>query len=127
MTPEKDDPAASANPLLGYDSHDLLEAVDRLDDVRPVISDDGYQPPKIRSRLLKLHGMAMAMKNTSDLSLQGKKQLSRLLTLADDIEMEISGCIDNLERINEVLGKLLSLCSNEEWVDPDPKDDPEED
>lgn len=112
--------------MLGFDSHELLEAVDRLDDVRPVISDEGYQPPKIRIQLMKLHGMVMEMKDTSSLSLDGKKRLSRVMTLAGELDMELFGCIENLEKINEVLGKLLSLGRNEEWIDPDPEEDPEE-
>jgi len=49
MGKKKDVSEKPENPLLGYDSHALLEAVDLLDDVRPVISDEGYDPPKIRT------------------------------------------------------------------------------
>ena len=126
MTGKKDDTEVSGNPLLGYDSHELLEAVDLLDDVRPVISDEGYNPPKIRIQLMKLHRMVMEMKNTGSLSLQGKKQFSRVMTLAGELDMEIFGCVDNLEKINDMLGKLLATGRNEEWVDPDPEEDSEE-
>jgi len=114
------------NPLLGYDSHVLLEAVDLLDDVRPVISDEGYNPPKIRIQLMKLHRLAMEMKNTGTLTEEGKKQVSRILTLADELDMEIFGCIENLEKISDILGNLRSLGRDVEWIDPDPEEDPEE-
>jgi hypothetical protein len=126
MVKKKDVPEVSKNPLLGYDSHELLEAVDLLDDVRPVISDEGYNPPKIRIQLMKLHGMVFEMKNTGSLSLQDKKQFSRVMTLAGELDMEIFGCIENLEKINDMLGKLLATGRNEEWVEPDPEEDPEE-
>ena len=126
MTKKRDVPEGSENPLLGYDSHSLLEAVDLLDDVRPVISDEGYNPPKIRTQIMKLHGLVMEMKNTGTLSPEDRKQFSRAMTLADDLEMEISGCIENLEKINDVLGKLLGLGRDVEWIDLDPEEDPEE-
>jgi hypothetical protein len=126
MVKKKDVLEVSENPLLGYDSHELLEAVDLLDDVRPVISDEGYDPPKIRIQLMKLHGMVMEMKNDGSLDLQGKKQFSRVMTLAGELNMEIFGCVDNLEKINDMLRKLLATGRNEEWIDPDPEEDPEE-
>ncbi len=126
MGKKKDVSEKPENPLLGYDSHALLEAVDLLDDVRPVISDEGYNPPKIRIQLMKLHRLAMEMKNTGTLTEEGKKQVSRILTLADELDMEIFGCIENLEKISDVLGKLRSLGGDAEWIDPDPEEDAEE-
>lgn len=126
MVKKKDIPEGSENPLLGYDSHVLLEAVDLLDDVRPVISDEGYNPPKIRNQLMKLHSMVMEMKNTGSLSLQEKKKFFQIMTLASELDMEIFGCVENLEKINDMLGKLLSLGRNEEWVDPDSEEYTEE-
>ena len=126
MVKKKDVPEGPENPLLGYDSHVLLEAVDLLDDVRPVISDEGYTPPKIRIELMKLHGLVMEMKNTGNLSQEGKKQISRIMALAGDLDMEIFHCVENLEKINDELGKLLALGRDVEWIDPDPEEDPEE-
>ena len=114
------------NPLLGYDSHVLLEAVDLFDDVRPVILDEGYNPPKIRIELMKLHGLVMEMKNTGNLSQEGKKQISRIMALTGDLDMEIFGCVEKLEKINNELGKLLALGRDVEWMDLDPEEDPEE-
>lgn len=126
MVKKKDVSEGPENPLLGYDSHALLEAVDLLDDVRPVISDEGHNPPKIRTQLMKLHGLVMEMKDTGNLSLEGKKRFSRIMTLAGELDMEIFDCIENLENINDELGKLLALGQNVEWIDPDPDEDPEE-
>ena len=72
----------------GFVSHDILYAVDHFDDVRPIISDDGYQPPEIRGKLLELHGMAMELVNFT--SQEDKKLLNKVLTLAEDIDGEIS-------------------------------------
>lgn len=123
MTQKKDDTEVSENPLFGYDSHDLLEAVDRLDDVRPVISDEGYNPPEIRTQLLKLHGMAMELKDRSTLDLQGKRDFSRMMALAGDLDMEISGCIENLERISDTLNGLLTRGGDEDWEDLEEDDE----
>lgn len=126
MAKEKDVAKGAENPLWDYDSHVLLEAVDLLDDVRPTISDEGHNPPKIRIQLMKLHRLVMEMKNTGNLSLEGRKKISRIMTLAGELDMEIFDCVENLEKINDVLGKLLSLGRNVEWIDPDPEEDPEE-
>ena len=126
MSKKKDASEGSENPLLGYDSHELLEAVDLLDDVRPVISDEGYNPPKIRIQLMKLHRLAMEMKNTGTLTQEGKKQVSRIMMLADDLDMEIFGCIENLEKISDVLGKLRSLGQDVEGIDPEEDEEDEE-
>jgi hypothetical protein len=126
MGKKKDVSEGSENPLLSYDSHVLLEAVALLDDVRPVISDEGYNPPKIRTELLKLHGLVMAMKNTGTLSPEDRKRFSRIMALAGDLDLEISGCVENLEKINDMLGKLLALGRDVECPDPDPEEDPEE-
>lgn len=123
MTRRKGDTEVSENPLFGYDSHDLLEAVDRLDDVRPVISDEGYNPPEIRTQLLKLHTRAMELKDRSTLDLEGKKDFARLMALAGDLDMEISGCIENLEKISETLDGLLSRGRDEDWEDLDEDDE----
>lgn len=105
------------SPLQDFDSHEILYAVDRLDDVRPILSDDGYNPPEIRNQLLKLHSMVMQKGSVS--GPEGRKRHSRILTLADEIEADVEQCIDNLEKISEVVGKLLSLAGDEEWEEPE--------
>jgi len=105
----------------GFVSHDILYAVDHFDDVRPIISDDGYQPPEIRGKLLELHGMAMELVNFT--SQEDKKRLNKLMTLAEDIDGEISDCIENLEKVSDVLSKLLSLGRNEDWQNPEEDDE----
>jgi len=101
----------------GFVTHDILDAVDRLDNVRPIISDDGYQPPKIRGKLLKLHGMAMELANFT--SQEDKKRLNKVLMLAEDIDAEIFDCIENLEKVSDVLSKLLVLGGSEDRQNPD--------
>ncbi len=50
--------------------------------------------------------------------------LSRyVLTLAEDIDGEISDCIENLEKVSDVLSKLLSLGRNEDWQNPENDDE----
>ena len=105
----------------GFVSHDILDAVDRFDDVRPIISDDEYKPPEIRSKLLKLHRMAMELVTT--ISHEDKKRLDKVLTLAEDIGGEISDCIENLEKVSDVLSKLLTLGNNEDWQNPEDDDE----
>jgi len=68
----------------------------------------------------------MEMKDTGTLTEEGKKQVSRILTLADELDMEIFGCIENLEKISDVLGKIRSLGGDAEWDEPYPEDDPED-
>ena len=48
----------------GFETRDLLDAVDHIDEVRQAIGDeeDG-RPPEPRSDLLKLHGLAMDLVN----------------------------------------------------------------
>ena len=42
----------------------LLSAVDKLDEVRSILLDgENLEPPEIRTALLKLHGLAMAVVN----------------------------------------------------------------
>ena len=105
----------------GFVSHDILDAVDYLDKVRPIISDNGYRPPKIRDKLLKLHGIAMELITYT--GREDAKRLKRLLLLADTIEEDVYDCIKNLEKINHTISKLVTLGSNEDW----PEDDEDED
>lgn len=109
----------------GFDSHDVLDAVDSFDAARPTISDDGYDPPKIRGRLLKLHGMAMELTNHT--SHEDRERLNRLLSMADEINDEICSCITNLEKVNDVLSNLLELGRNEDLVLSEYEEDEEED
>lgn len=105
----------------GFVSHDILDAVDRFDDVRPTISDEGYRPPEIRGQLLKLHGMVMKIVNYT--GNDDKKGLARALILAEEIDMEIFGCIENLEKISDVLGRFRNLGAHDDWEDPDEDED----
>ena len=53
MAPNKDVSQALERLRGGFVSHDILEAVDRFDDVRPSISDDGYQPLEVRGEAVE--------------------------------------------------------------------------
>ncbi len=93
-----------------FESHDILDAVDHLDEVRPIISDDDFRPPEIRIKLLKLHKVAMELINTGS---EDKKKLDQLLEMAREIDDEIFDCLENLEKINTTITKLLDLARYE--------------
>ena len=75
-----------------------------MDVLRDVLSNDGYQPPEIRSRLLKLHGLAMEVVN------EGSQHNAReLFDLALELEDEASDMLDAVTRIHETLSTLTAL------------------
>jgi len=48
----------------GFDTADLLRAVDEIDKMRGYLNDrDHFQPPEIRDNLLKLHTLGMRLIN----------------------------------------------------------------
>ncbi|MCP4912784.1 MAG: hypothetical protein GY909_06675 [Oligoflexia bacterium] len=103
-----------------FDTTRILYAVDVLDEVRPVISDqfneDGFpRPPEIRDKLLKLHEKAHEIINgefrhDTDMG---------MFDLAWELEEELYDVIRNLEQIKKVIDDLTDLTPSEEDEDAD--------
>ena len=83
----------------------LLSAVDKLDEVRAMLADgEDLETPELRTSLLKLHGLAMAVVNDGVAS-----KAEDFFELAQDIELEVSDMIEALQSIQRVLLKLGEL------------------
>ena len=99
-----------------FDVHRILDAVDLLDEVRPVISDqfneDGFpRPPEIREQLLRLHEKANDIiggefRHDTD---------KGMFDLAWEVEDEIYDVIEKLEKIQEAIGALTDLTPEDEY------------
>ena len=101
-----------------FDTQRLLDAVDTLDDVRPVISDqfneDGFpRPPEIRDNLLKLHEKAHKIIN-GEFSYDTDMGM---FDLAWELEEELYDIIESLEKIKKVINDLTKLTPSEEDED----------
>jgi hypothetical protein len=82
-------------------SHDILEAVDFLDEARPIISDDGYRPPEIRTKLLELHGIAMDFLNNGY-----RSKAKEFFDLAEEISEELQIAQRGIESALEIIEKI---------------------
>ena len=88
-----------------FETTDLLAAVDVLDGVRSALGDGpNFEPPELRTNLLKLHQMAMDVVNQ-----RWTDRASEMFDLANDLDMEIFSVIEALEQIQAVLTKLTDL------------------
>ncbi len=96
-----------------FETTELLSAVDAVDSLRDDLNDGEYcQPPELRTNLLKLHELAMAVVNNGAVS-----QASEMFDLAMDLEEQVSHMMANLEQIQDTLAKLVALYP--ESLDPD--------
>ena len=100
-------------------THDILNVIDNLDEVRAIISDqfneDGFpRPPELRTKLLKLHQKAHHIINEYDCDKD-----DGMFDLAWEIEDEIFTAIENLEKIQEVIQALTDLTPSEDEGDED--------
>jgi hypothetical protein len=88
-----------------FETASLLQAVDAVDMLRTQLSDgDGYRPPEIRDRLLKLHQLAMDVIN------DGRKGRAReLFELATELEDEVFDMMEALTTIQNTLTRLTAL------------------
>ncbi len=69
----------------GFETTDLLTAVGQLDAVRRIVGDgENWEPPEIRTDLLKLHQLAMDVVNHG---VTDKAQ--EMFELADDIDSQV--------------------------------------
>lgn len=88
-----------------FETHDLLDAVDLVDELRDHLNDreDGA-PPELRDDLLKLHGLAMAVVNHGD-----KAKAQALFDLATDLQDQVQDMRRAIEEIEESLDGLCKL------------------
>ena len=89
-----------------FDTTTLLGAVDAVDELRGELNDgeDG-SPPQLRSDLLKLHQLAMAVFN------QGARgRVADLFELAVELEVQVASMATALEEVQETLTRLTALC-----------------
>jgi hypothetical protein len=88
-----------------FETSRLLSAIDQLDKVRGVLADgDNWEPPAIRTELLKLHQLAMDVVNKG-----WTGQARELFELAGDLEMQVFDMVEALEDIEQTLNKLTDL------------------
>jgi hypothetical protein len=83
----------------------LLDAVDHIDNARGYLGDgENWEPPQMRTDLLKLHQMAMDVVNNGWTS-----KARDFFDNAFDLEMQVSDLIEELETVQNTLNKLLDL------------------
>lgn len=92
----------------------ILRAVDALDRIRPIISDqfnpDGFpKPPELRDKLLKLHEKAHKIINMYSCDTD-----CGMFDLAWEIEEEISEVEDHLDEIRKTIDDLINLTPSDE-------------
>jgi hypothetical protein len=88
-----------------FDTTALLSVVDDIDEMRGFLNDreDGA-PPELRSDVLRLHQLAMAVFNEGSVH-----QVPALFRAAAEVEDEIDMLMTALERIQSTLGELTAL------------------
>lgn len=83
----------------------MLRAVDAVDELRNDLNDVEYAtPPQLRTDLLKLHQLAMAVINERSFS-----QVADLFELAGDLDEQVSYMMTKLEEVQETLSRLTAL------------------
>ena len=81
--------------------------------MRGDLNDGEYsRPTELRTNLLKLHELAMAVVNNG-----ARGQASEMFDLAMDSEEQVSHMMTNLEQIQDTLAKLIALYP--ESLDPE--------
>ena len=97
------DATALENVQENYETHELLDLVDALDQWRSRIGDaDG-----LRADLLRLHAMAHTLVNGAALSVSAEDQA--IWELADDLESELMEIEEGAKRAMKLLRPLLKL------------------
>ena len=102
-----------------FDTADLLSAVDAVDEMRGHLSDgDGSRPPELRTNLLRLHDLAMAVLRNGS-----RSQVPALFELAGDLEMQVQEIAMALEKVEATLSQLTALYPESLAYDSDPPKD----
>lgn len=105
-----------------FDTRQLLDAVADVDALRSALADDGLQPPELRTRLLKLHGLAMAVVNDGS-----QHRAVEMFNLALELEDEAAELLEVVTRLHDTLSTLTALRPDSLDGDGDDADDSEED
>ena len=88
-----------------FDTTALLRAVDAVDVLRDDLNDsDDGGPPQLRTDLLKLHQLSMAVFNEGS-----RNQVADLFEFAVDLEHQVHGLMISLEQVQETLSRLTVL------------------
>ena len=88
-----------------FETHSLLRAVDAMDELRDDLNDgEDAAPPQLRTDLLKLHQLAMAVINEGS-----RSQVADLFELAGDLDEQVSYMMTKLEEIQDTLSRLTAL------------------
>jgi len=89
-----------------YDTTQIIHAVDALDQIRYVISDDeDFKPPEIRSQLLRIQKLA-SKTITGGYSLTDE-EIEELADLLDEADRTVTDMIGQLKKIQKALKPLL--------------------
>ena len=76
-----------------------------MDELRDNLNDGEYAtPPQLRTDLMKLHQLAMAVINEGS-----RSQVADLFELAGDLDEQVSYMMTKLEEIQETLSQLTAL------------------
>jgi len=106
----------------GFDTRQLLDAVDDVDTLRSALADDGLQPPELRTHLLKLHGLAMAVVNDGS-----QHRAAEMFDLALELEDEAADLLEAVTRLHDTLSTLTALRPDSLDGGGDDVDDPDGD
>jgi hypothetical protein len=89
-----------------FETAALLRAVDAVDDLRDDLNDREHgNPPQLRTDLLKLHQLAMAVFNEGS-----RSRVMELFDFACELEEQVLSMMSSLEQVQETLSHLSSLC-----------------
>ena len=88
----------------GFDTRRLLDAVDDVDLLRSVLANDGQQQPQIRTSLLALEKLAMAVINYGS-----RRRAVVMFDLAIELEEEVADLLEAVIRLHETLVTLTNL------------------
>ncbi len=88
----------------GFGTRKLLNAIDDLGTLRAALADDGLPPSELRTRLLRLHGLAVAVVNDGS-----QHQTTRTFDLATELEDMAADMLEAVTRLHEVLSTLTAL------------------
>ena len=85
-----------------FETTELLSAVDAVDCLRDDLNDgEGCRPPELRTNLLKLHELAMAVVNNGS-----RSQASKMFDLAMNLDEQVGHMMNELEQVQDTLAKL---------------------
>jgi hypothetical protein len=88
-----------------FETTKLLSAVDAVDFLRGELSDDeNFSPPQLRTNLLRLHQLAMAVFNEGS-----RSQVEDLFNFAVELDDQVSDIMTALEQVQETLSELTAL------------------